>query len=1253
MARCPRSVPLVLAVLLMLPVLPAAAAGSVCDPATSTSPAPALPLPQQEDPLRFARSLYQDGLYDLAVGQLRERLAAGLALQQAEEARWLLGQALEAARRPLEAAAAYRDFTTHHGSAVRAPEAWLRAGRLYAAGGDFAASGSAYHSFIDLFPADDSRPDAAVGLIEALLAQGRMDDALDQVASANRDFPFHPLQPRFRLLEAEARIALGQTGRALELADEAASSATTPEQRADAASVQGRLLIGADRAGEAVTIIQAALEAEPPEDRIPALRGVLGQALSSLDRHGEALTELRAATVGTRGRERGRAALWLARTHNAIGEPDSALAAYDLALPLIPGTEGAALALEAARCARDAGRAEAALGYADRAAEAATDAAARAEAVTVAVDVLLRLERIPEAADRLRGLYQQTDLPPSIRARAAMDLGRLYERHLSDPSAAAGYYRLAVGTVSRGELWAEALWSSAHALAAQGEYASAITELQPLAGTAGAWGERAGQRIAYWRSYRLIDLETGLRLLQSAMLALASAESGGTTEALLEIAQANAGALKDFATAVEAYDRYLVRVSDGPRAARAHFEKGQALEALAVIARTEVDTAAARRPREQAAAAYREAVRVGGRSEASERAQLALIELDLADLRDRPVLYFQAMRDSYRGFLDTFTASDRLNDVLLRLGEANEGLGRHADPGYFEEAADVYRLLLEGDKPIEVRRIARLGRGRSLYRIEAWAEAAPLLEAALADQPPDAVLDELLFMAGDARLRSGDGTAAVAHFSELASRFPASPWTARSSESTGDLLLEQGRSLEAIEAYERFAQSCTGSDEPRAHLKLSRALADAGQWADAAAAARIAAGVLLDPELRLEALTRWGEAARRSGDEVEELAAYRAIWEAVPTSALADSIAPAFGLMLSNRGELGLAEEVWLRLVETADTDSARARAGAELVYLAYAGGRSSTAAERRETFHQTWRREREIMRLYEPFFLAAEGQMKLQLQQWEEAEEVLLQVLEDAPESDYIPGALYGLAVAADRLERPEDAREYYSRLVEDHPDHPQAERARFQLANLAYRVAEYEIAMPLFRQVTLSPDPALAEAAQYNLVQTLERMRLWDMAQQEAVTYLERFPESESLFDMKVKLGWLYREGGQFGRAADYFRDLRATDSEQEARLRWWLAETLFAMGNYEEAVLEYMKVAILNEDQFLFAVTARLKAADSYAHLGQQETAIDLYQQIITRYGADSDYGRLATEHMENVRAGRAPGALPPQPPPGPYL
>ena len=48
---------------------------------------------QQQDPLRYARGLYRDGLYDVAVDQLKQLLGSGLPLQYAEEARWLLAEA--------------------------------------------------------------------------------------------------------------------------------------------------------------------------------------------------------------------------------------------------------------------------------------------------------------------------------------------------------------------------------------------------------------------------------------------------------------------------------------------------------------------------------------------------------------------------------------------------------------------------------------------------------------------------------------------------------------------------------------------------------------------------------------------------------------------------------------------------------------------------------------------------------------------------------------------------------------------------------------------------------------------------------------------------------------------------------------------------------------------------------------------------------------------------------------------------------
>lgn len=1206
-------------------------------------------LQQQEDPLRFARSLYQDGLYDLAVDQLRRQLAAGLPLQHAEEGRWLLARALEAGGRTTESANAYLDFTDRHGSSARAPEGWLAAGRLFMHSADYDMSADAFRSFLDLFPVNDQRPRASVGLIEALLADQKVEEALIRVREAHRDYPFHPLQPRFILLEARVYSVRGESGEALRLVENALDKATTPDVQADAAALKARLLVKDGRAAGAIEAARTALSAPAPAERVPYLQSVLGQALEVSGLHQEALPELRAALAGTRGREKGVAALWLARAQAAVGETDSALVSYDIALSLSTGDESAAIALEAARTARGNGALTIAVDYADHATREATSPGARIDAVIFAADLLQELDRAPAAKERYLGLLEEAGLPDEIRARAAMELGRLYERRFSNLSAASAYYRLAAISLTSGDLWAEAIWASSHALASQGEYASAIVELGPLANAGGGWGERATGRIEYWRQYHLVDIREGLRALQEAVFSLAAGGEEATTKAILEIARANAGALKDFGTAVEAYDRYLSRVSGNQMVAQAHLEKGRALESLAVIASTEQRGEEARQLRERAAEAFREAVRAGETGVASEQAQLALIELDLASLRDRPVLYYQAMRDRYRSFLEVYTTSDRLNEVLLRLGEANEGLGQHADTSYYSEAASVYRLLLEGEKPQQVRNAARYRMGRSLYRAGLYDSAAVVLESSLSTLPENSDPAEALFMAGDAMLKSGNNQAAVVHFRELDSRFPESIWTARSSESTGDLLMEEGRAGEAVTSFRRFMNSCAEEERGRARYKLATALAGVGEWQEGLEMARLAAAdSQLEDEMRLQALMLWGEAARFTGQEEQELTAYRTIWLSAADSPEAFMIAPAYGDLLSRRGDLDSAEDIWSAIAARTQSDSLRIRAEAELVYLAYAGNHIQTGEERKSAFEQTYRRRRDVLDRFQPLFWAVEGEIWIQREEWDRAERALNQIIDEVPDSQYVPGALYGLGVVAARREDVEEARRHFQDLVEGFPDDPQADRARTQLANLAFLEADYETAMSLYRTVTVSGDPVLAEAAQYNLVKVLEHMEYFESAQQEALTYLERYPESESAFDMKIKLGILYHKGGQLGRAAQHFRTLQAPDSEGEARIRFYLAEALFSMGNYQEAVLEYMKVAILNEDQFLFAVTARLNAADCYAYLGQRDTAIDLYQQIIVRYGADSDYGKVAQEHLDNVRAGRSPRSLPPPPP-----
>jgi TolA-binding protein len=1201
---------------------------------------------QTDDPLRFARSLYNDGLYDLAIDQLQRRLTEGLPPSIAEDARWLLAQTYVAAERIADAAAAYLDFTSRHGSSLQAPRAYLLAGDLFSQAGDPASAARAYSGFLGLYPNNDQRPRATAGLAAALLADDRAQEAMTRVVEAQRTFAFHPLQPRFLLLEAQAHRALGARDEASVRAADALDSATDPEVRAEAAALQAQLLVEADRHDEAIEAARIAIDAPAPEERVPLLRGVLGQALTEAGRPGEALAELRVAVAGTEGAERAEAAAWFARAHIGVGHPDSALAAFEIAHSLLRGERRATIALEMADVSIARGDWSRALRDADRAAQDAATPGIRLRAVEAESRAQVALGRPTTAVARYRTLLADPDLPTGLRARALMELGRIYGDALSDWTAAAGSFRQAAVAAGSGELWARALWSSAEALAAQSEYASAVTELMPVANAGGALSQESADRIAYWRAYRVVDLQSGLRSIQQALLAIASGGDEGRGEALLQIARANAGALKDFETAVSSFDEYLTIVSDGPEAAQAYLEKGEALEALAVIARTEQDPRRERPWQERASEAYRAAVRIGGQSSAAEQAQLALIELELLALADQPVLYYQAMRDRYQAFLEQFTATSRLNEVMQRLGEANEGLGFHADPFYYGEAASVYRLMLEGNRPPAVLARARLGLGRSLYRGDLFTEAADVLEAVLIDLPPDTPRDEVLFMAGDSRLQSQDPEGAVAHFQELEIRYPESSWTARASEATGDLLMDQGRPAEAVSPYQRFLDGAGAGAAGRARFKLAMALARSSDTESVLDLARMAAAdSLVERDVRIRALELWGNTAADRGETAQALAAWGALWTEAPDSSFTMAIAPRYGLMLSDSGDLGRAEGVWQAIAARTTADSLKIRAEAELVFLAFAGNRIDVGNQRREAFERTHRRNREVLDTYRPLFWTIEGQVRLAREEWEQAGAAFEEIMDQAEDSQYAPGALYGLGVVAVKQEDVEGGRERFEELLARFPEAVEADRARYDLGQLAYLTAEYQTAVPLFRAVANCGDRALEELGQFYLVETLHRMQAWDSAQQEALTYLERFPDATDRFDMQVRLGRLYREGGQPGRARDYFRNLRASSEEDQARLRFQLAETLFVLGEYEPAVLEYMRVAILNEDQFLFAVTARLKAADSYAYLGQRDRAITMYRDIIQRYGAVSEYGRTAQAHLENVEAGRPPLAIPP--------
>jgi hypothetical protein len=73
---------------------------------------------------------------------------------------------------------------------------------------------------------------------------------------------------------------------------------------------------------------------------------------------------------------------------------------------------------------------------------------------------------------------------------------------------------------------------------------------------------------------------------------------------------------------------------------------------------------------------------------------------------------------------------------------------------------------------------------------------------------------------------------------------------------------------------------------------------------------------------------------------------------------------------------------------------------------------------------------------------------------------------------------------------------------------------------------------------------------------------------------------------------------------------------------------------LGDFNSAVVQYLKVPYLASGGGLWVVTAELKAAECYVKIGRGDAAREIYNRIIRNHGAGSNWGKLAQKGLDSI-------------------
>jgi tetratricopeptide (TPR) repeat protein len=238
------------------------------------------------------------------------------------------------------------------------------------------------------------------------------------------------------------------------------------------------------------------------------------------------------------------------------------------------------------------------------------------------------------------------------------------------------------------------------------------------------------------------------------------------------------------------------------------------------------------------------------------------------------------------------------------------------------------------------------------------------------------------------------------------------------------------------------------------------------------------------------------------------------------------------------------------------------------------------------------------------------------------------------------VPEALFWIARVHELNQKMPQAVQVYDSLLRNFPNDEILPRARLSLGNAYYNLEQWDNASQQYRFIldNEQQSPDLVPLAMSNLIMTYKQMELYDGALELTRKYIDHFPNNPDLIDKKIDMGVLYQKLGYYDQSILQLQSLiEAGNADIESELRYYIGEAYFYKGEFQQAVLEFLKVPYLvaKRGKIDWISTSYYMAGQSYEKMSKYDQAITMYKQIIDRKDTDTQFKTAAKKEIDRVK------------------
>ncbi len=1073
----------------------------------------------------------------------------------------------------------------------RFPAAKHAAGNLLAAGMNFGrakdpdAAGKAFGALAENFPQSKLAAEANYNWGLVLLDAGRPDEALDRFRTITAPGPDSKWTPDALLEtgrialgmkdEKEAEAAFGRLRRAYPR-----SSAAGASYLAEGAWYEGRG--DWSRAAEIYGLARGSLPQS--ESRQQAVLG-LANAWRELGRTAEALalfTEF--INVYAESPHLDRAWLGLGRAHAGLQQHREAQNAFRRLRELYPET--------------DAGiQAYAEMGDVWRAAGA------------------------PRRALRAYRAYIEKTEAPGAGASARLRIGRTYEQDLGWHDLALETYRDLADTAPA-SVAGEAQFGIARILDRTGQADPAIREYRIYLQRYHRRAAEAQDRIRYLREFG--REATGIPAAELAALLSNLPVIASDPYAQFVLGRFLHGR-RQYTEAAEQLAAALSTDDPQPFAAEATWLLGES--ALKVARKSGLQ---GRRDVEsfwhdKGLAALMEVEAGHPESEYADYAALLRIETETRHAEAPDSARARRLLAVYGKFKEDYPESGLLDRALLAMADAMRTLGGF-EPAWIDTALTTYRGIRNAYPQSPAAERATYGIGLCQARKKDYVPAEETLRDFLFEYPESDLESHARYQLGRILLERGFPHSAADDLTELL----AGPAPAGLARSARDLLAESyfraGDYRRAIHVDVELLSAGTDGSVLR---RLAKSYEANGQAAEAIETCKALLGAFPNAAYADSFAYARARLLAQLERNSEAVKAFKAFPKQYPESPLiAEAGKTLAGLLFETEDYQGALSALAQVPADARDESVA----GREILSL-YRLRRAQEAKKASGGFKKSYPNSRDWLARFQ----IEEGRYYLRAGNFKKARKIFEDVVRNHPDGEAAAeGAWYHVRTL--KREGQKDAyREALAAFVKARSGSRHWPAAALELADILYDSGDYERASRAYRNVLeAGPSPEETPNVLSRLMKVHRRLKLLDTAIAYANRLVQEFPGHPLASDVLIDIGTMLLDNKQYRLAIARLTPLlRTAEGNDWSGIQYTIAQSHFALGDYDSAIREYLKLQYQYQGEPRWRANANYGLADCYEAKGNFEEAIRELKAIQRREGAASDLGLQAGKRIELLK------------------